>query len=484
MKIGQKNADPAPVSKPDQIKSLAERSRDIEIKASAENRDLTPEEDAAVEALLVEAENLQVEVKAEEAQGRRDGRRSNLLKFTADAPKPLSQRDSDSPIERVVKAVPKSWGTLRAFKGPEAHRDAYTFGMWVAAAIFGKSWAERWCAQNGVPVRWVNFADGSNIRADQTEGDNSRGGFLVPEQIETTMIDLRAEYGDARKHLEIVPMTRDVRTQPRIAGGMTAYWVGEQSAITKSQWQIDQVILTAKKLGVIGIYSTELGEDAVSSIGDKIAMEAVRAMTIKEDEAAFNGDGTSGFGGIVGVRTRLLNLSATRVNIAGLFVGAGNLWSELLLTDFETVLGRLPKRFDGTSAWYVHKNFYETVMKKLAYAAGGNTVGSILGDGRQREFLGYPVNYIEVMPKTEANDQVAALYGDLRAAGQLGDRRGITMMLSEHATVGSTSMYETDSLAIRTTERLDINIHDVGNQSATAASREPGPIVGLLTAAS
>jgi hypothetical protein len=39
-------------------------------------------------------------------------------------------------------------------------------------------------------------------------------------------------------------------------------------------------------------------------------------------------------------------------------------------------------------------------------------------------------------------------------------------------------------LTLRGTQRYDINVHDVGNASATASLRQPGPIVGLITAAS
>jgi len=52
------------------------------------------------------------------------------------------------------------------------------------------------------------------------------------------------------------------------------------------------------------------------------------------------------------------------------------------------------------------------------------------------------------------------------------------MSMSEHATVGGVSVFETDQYAVRTTERFDIVAHDLG--TATVA----GPVVGLITAAS
>jgi hypothetical protein len=44
--------------------------------------------------------------------------------------------------------------------------------------------------------------------------------------------------------------------------------------------------------------------------------------------------------------------------------------------------------------------------------------------------------------------------------------------------------FEEDLMAIKGTERFDINVHDVGNASSSAGARKAGPIVGLITAAS
>ena len=79
------------------------------------------------------------------------------------------------------------------------------------------------------------------------------------------------------------------------------------------------------------------------------------------------------------------------------------------------------------------------------------------------------------MPKASATSQVCCLFGNLRLAARLGDRRMTTIQMSEHAL----NAFEQDEVVIRGTERFDIVVHDVGNNAGTA-----GPIVGLITAAS
>jgi HK97 family phage major capsid protein len=108
----------------------------------------------------------------------------------------------------------------------------------------------------------------------------------------------------------------------------------------------------------------------------------------------------------------------------------------------------------------------------LQTAAGGNAVSNIAGGGLD-PFLGYPVIPVEVMPTTEANEQIPILFGDLSQASKLGDRMSRTISTSEHATVGGVNVWEVDQLAIKGVERIDINVHDVGSTSVA------GPICGL-----
>lgn len=378
------------------------------------------------------------------------------------------------PVTSVIPATVKRYGSLRNFKGPDAEVKAYRFGMFCMAAM-GRPIATEWCNANGVPL----------IQSVHKEGTNVAGGVLVPEEFDNDMIDLKELFGVARQYARIVPMGSDTKRRLRRTGGLTAYPVGEGAAGTESTKSWDQVNLTAKDWMVLATYTADLNEDSVMSIGDDLAGEAAYAFASSEDECMFNGDGTFGsYHGIVGVRPKILGLSSTRANIAGLVVGAGNLWSELTLANFESVVSLLPTFADRpTAVWFVHKVFWHTVMASLARAAGGNTAADLQA-GLGMQFLGYKVVPVQVMPKTEANDQVCALLGELSLAADFGDRRQNVISFSDTATIGGVSMFETNQLAIRATERFDINVHDVGNATGTAADKVEGPIVGLLTAAS
>ena len=83
------------------------------------------------------------------------------------------------------------------------------------------------------------------------------------------------------------------------------------------------------------------------------------------------------------------------------------------------------------------------------------------------------------MPHTTAADQVCLLYGNLAQAATLGDRRGTSIAMTD----SDSTDFAKAIMAIRGDTRFDINVHDVGNATATAADKTPGPIVGLATIA-
>lgn len=365
---------------------------------------------------------------------------------------------------------------LKHFTGAtkqEAATKAFRFGKWFMGHVMQPAYptnaafqkAAEWCKANGIKV--------------QQEAVDADGGALVPPEFDNTIIDLKEKYGTFRPNTKVVPMARETKTVPRRTSGVTAYFVGEGATITGSSKTWDNVMLIAKKMAALTVFSSEIRDDAIINIADDLAFEIAYAFANKEDECGFNGDGTANYGGITGVIQKLLSLSGTIANIAGLVVGAGNLYSELTLADFNKVVGKLPQYADTNMAkWYMHKTFYHTVAERLALAAGGVTSAEVMRGAREFTFLGYPVQFAQVLPKTEANSQVCALLGDLTLAAKFGDRRQTTVFLDPY------SLTTTDQLQIRGTQRIDIVVHDVGNADATAANQQAGPVVGLITASS
>lgn len=370
-------------------------------------------------------------------------------------------------------------GQPKNFKGEvdglKAEERAYRFGQWVLARV-SQDMPGRYSfpsatqfVENYLPT---NTAHGSN---DSVTG----GHVLVPEEFSSDLILLREKYGVARRLFGVTTMSSDVKHEPRQATGLTAYFVGQNAAGTESNVTWEDVQLVAKDLMAIARMSNQLSADAVISIGDKLAGDIAYAFALKEDQCAFNGDGTATYGGIRGVRHLLQNLDAAGTDSAGLKVqGSGSTWGAQVLADFHAVLGKLPQYADNdNTCWVCHKTYYSEVMQKLELAAGGVTAREMMeGDRRPRPmFLGYPVEFSQVFPAATATTGVTAVLGDFNLGALFGDRQQTSIAFSEHATIGGESVFERNQVAVRGTERFDINVHGVGDAST------PGPIVGLAT---
>jgi hypothetical protein len=174
-----------------------------------------------------------------------------------------------NPVESETFRVPanvKRYSSLKHFAGPEAEERAYRFGMFCLG-VYGKKQGIEFCIKQGIPLI---SAGGDSLSDAQTktqrENVNISSGFLVPDEFQNDLIDLREKFGVFRQNAKIVPMASDTRSDPRRVNGVTAYFVGESTAATLSDKQWDRVRLTAKKLMVLTKYSNELNEDAVLNI--------------------------------------------------------------------------------------------------------------------------------------------------------------------------------------------------------------------------
>lgn len=354
-----------------------------------------------------------------------------------------------------IPAQARRTSRLKAYKGQDAERKAYAAGQWFLGMI-GSEKAKQWAQDHGY-----------GYQNAMTEGFDSKGGFVVPEEVSMAIIDLRNDYGIARRECRVVAMGSDTGTYPRRTGGMTVYAVGEAGTIAASDKTFDQVRLTAKKWGAIGRYSSELAEDAAISIGDDLTSEMAYAFANKEDECVFNADGTSTYHGMTGIKNALLAGSEAEA-------ATGNTSFDTLdVADFlkMTAIAASYTWKESGAKWYIHRAGYSQSMERLQMAAGGNTSANLAAGG-VRTFLGYEVVFVEVMNSTltaQTSTEGLCYFGNLAMGTMFGDRRGMALAMSNDV------YFTTDEIAVRGTERFDFNCHDVGTASVG------GCIIGLKT---
>lgn len=426
--------------------SESEAAREILSKAEQESRNMDEQE----------ALRFDEHMKKSEEYDRLAERQERLEKMETKLQEP-TKRESQLETakgERIEIPGVKLYrsGELRAFKGPQADLNAYKSGRFLLATIMGDTESRQWCREHGIEIRV------------QTEGVNTAGGYVVPDEMERAVIDLREKYGMFRANARVHRMSSDHTIIPRRAGGITAYFVGETSSITESEKSWNQVELTAKKLGALTRMSTDLSEDAIINIADDLSDEMAWAFAKKEDECGLDGDGTSTYGGMTGIRTKFVDGNHTKGYDAS--TTPGTEWAYITLDDeIVTIMGLLPTYALARAKWYIHPAGKAGLFDRIQLAAGGNTASDIATGGVKPMFAGYPVVVSSAMPSSITNGTVYVLFGDLTLSTTFGDRRGITIKISDQRYI------EYDQIGIQATERFCIVNHDIGDNTTA------GPIV-------
>jgi HK97 family phage major capsid protein len=449
--------------------ALIERMDAICCAAEHEERPLTADESAEFDAVKTECENISGEIGAWEATNPRRA----YVDAQKEAEKQLQARQSDPPettgdwdpdhaagmTKRAGADFTREplYAQLHAFPNTrEGRYRAYRAGQWILAALFSNPGARNYCLSHGIGT---GFALG--------ETTNAAGGFLVPDELSLAIILLREAYGKFRANTRVIPMGREIMNIPRRAGGVTATFTGEATALTESDQSWDRVNLVAKKNGVLTKVSSELAEDAVMNIADLVADEMAQAFALLEDQCGFIGDGTSTYGGINGINIKMIDGSHTAGAVDA--TSGEDQFSEITQDSINTLMGTLPEYAAPGAKWFISRMGKALVMDALAMAGGGNSVEDF-GSGPRPAFMGHEIVTSQVMPKvtTALNNVVMFLFGNLLQSSTMGVRREMRVMQS------TDRYFETDEIGIKATTRFDIVNHNLGDTS------DAGAIVAMI----
>lgn len=354
---------------------------------------------------------------------------------------------------------------------PEAEYKAYVTGLFVGG-LQNEAARQKYAEVTGIDYK------------THTQGNDATGGIFVPTETSSLIINLKDTYGAFRRNVRVEPMGSESIRIFRTGDDVTAYWGSETGTLSSSDMSFDAVTLNAKKMYALAVLSEELVMNSTQNLGLRFAESVARQFAKKEDQAGFLGDGTSTYGGVLGLYGKLNKVltdgGGTWTNdthkgyLGSAQVCAGNLFSEVTMGNLIAGMRKVPTYALTGAKWYFNKVAFGETAERLAYAQGGSTAAELAGSFGQRLF-GYPVEFVDVMPGTDANSQVFAWFGNLSQAATLGDR--MTTAIKQDASKG----FDTDTIYVKATQYLDIKVHEMGNYNATAASRETGPIVGFVT---
>jgi HK97 family phage major capsid protein len=339
-------------------------------------------------------------------------------------------------------------------------RDLIASGYWFLATQGSNEKAAAYCKDNNIAL----------VRA-QGEGSNTSGGFLAPTQFEASVFAIRELRGAFRATARYQPMSRDALYVPRRTSGLTAYFTNEAAAITESQAGWDSLQLVARKLATLTKVSSELDEDAAFFIGLYLAIEAAYAFALVEDNCGFIGDGSQAYDKIRGVIPQLLDGTHNAGKVPA--ATGHDTFAEIDNSDLCSIIGAVPAVALPGAKWICSQYAFAITLCRLAGSVGGIVV---LPDETGRlvpHFMGFPVVMCQSLPQiaTSLTGNVMLLFGDMKLAATLGERRGITLARSE---LGQS--FAEDQVMYKVTQRIDIAVTDLGDNTTA------GPVVGLVGA--
>jgi len=425
------------------IKALREEREQLIAKSQAfialateEKRELTAEETAEIDAinsdngLIVQIDNQIARLEKVEARAKQ------IAAASANIPAVHSGNDSATfEVPRAERGYkPKNFADTA---------DSYLAGRWAAATIFDHKESRHWLDSNGFEI--YNSLSTSN---------NESAGYLVPSVLENSIITHVPRYGAFARNVGMQkPLVNGSWSGPREREGVTFYYPAEESATTESTPKFGLVSLKANDAVALIKVSRNLDQDAISAMGDQISSMFARGIALAQDQAGFLGDGGATYGGMTGLKNALAagcDVTATAITTFG----------ALTMENFVSVVGKLPDWPGAMPKWYISKPGYYASMARLQLAGGGNAVAD-LGNGPVLQFLGYPVEFVDVLPKalTTLTGQRVAYFGDLSYAAVMGTARNMTVEADR-------SVYFTQrQIAVQAFTRYDINVYEVGTAS-------------------
>lgn len=263
----------------------------------------------------------------------------------------------------------------------------------------------------------------ASILKDMTEGTDSEGGHLVPDEFRPVLIRLVETFGLARQYATVLPMSRMELHIPKLASGVTVYWIGEAGAITPSQPSFGLLNLVAKKMAALVPVTGELLEDSSIAIANLLATLFAEAIAKEEDRVSFVGDTGSGdpFNGILH--------DADVISVA---MGAGKTsFADVNADDIASLVVAPASSAAEGARLLIHRTVFN-VLRTLK-STTGNYIYAAPGGNQPATLWSYPYSLTDVMPAiTEsAVDKPFIGFGNLRHL-YIGDRKKMGIALSTH----------------------------------------------------
>ena len=249
------------------------------------------------------------------------------------------------------------------------------------------------------------------IRNALSEGVDSEGGYLVPDEFERTLVQALEEDNVIRAHAHVFTTSNGIHKIPVVATKGVANWIDEGAPYGESDDVFAQEQIDAHKVGTLIKVSEELLDDSAFDLQQYISKEFTRRIGAKEEEAFLIGDGSKKPTGI------LHETAGAQVGVTAAAAAA------IAADELIDLYYSLKSPYRRNAIWVLNDSSIRAI-RKLKDLNNQYLWQPGLREGEPDLLLGKPLYTSAYMPTIAAGARTI-LFGDL-SYYWIGDRKGIT----------------------------------------------------------
>lgn len=321
-----------------------------------------------------------------------------------------------------------------------------------AAEFFRATWHRASSARDYRDVLAPKLSKLQEIQNSYSSEVPSSGGFLIPEELRSEILQLALETAVVRPRATVIPMSSarvpiptidDTTHQSSILGGVQAFWTEEAAPLTESQGSFSRVVLDAKKLTAYAEVPNELLMDAPAFEG-YFTGTFPKAISWFEDIAYLTGTGTGEPQGFVTSPVAIQQAVESGQNAGN---GATIVWENIV-----KMFSRMLPTSLGRAVWIASiDTFPQLATMALSVGTGGGPVwiggpNQAGADTPPISILGRPVFFTEKTGPLGTPGDIN--FVDL-SYYLIGDRMEMQVSASEHY------KFANDKTAYRVVQRCD-----------------------------
>jgi HK97 family phage major capsid protein len=259
-----------------------------------------------------------------------------------------------------------------------------------------------------------------------SEGNDSEGGYTVPEEFDSEVIRYATEMAVVRPRATVRSMSRDIVNWAKLDqdpttdgddfGGVSLSYVAEGATKPESQPRFGRVRLQAKKLVGLTVASDELLDDSAINVANFLVSLFGEALAYREDKEFLRG---TGVGSPLGI-----------INAAGVVEADRETGGNITYKDLLAMRRSLKSVFHPNAVWITTLEGEEKILQINAATTQGVKLIDSLRDGIPTTMLGRPLIVTDKLPST-IGEKGDIIFGDL-SRYYIGDRGTIQVASSIH----------------------------------------------------